>query len=82
VESRGTLAENYYRGFKRIENRGTYTTPIGDAAPIEARFGQGILATRSALDLDRPVRRVPAAMLAWLLSRPESSERISSLQTR
>jgi predicted AAA+ superfamily ATPase len=53
-----------------------------DAAPIEARFGQGILATRSALDLDRPVRRVPAAMLAWLLSRPESSERISSLHTR
>lgn len=32
---RGTLAENYFRGFKRIENRGTYSTPVGDAAQIE-----------------------------------------------
>ena len=32
---RGTLAESYFRGFKRIENRGTYSTPIGDAAQIE-----------------------------------------------
>ena len=32
---RGTLAENYFRGFKRIENRGTYSTPIGGAARIE-----------------------------------------------
>ena len=32
---RGTLAENYFRGFKRIEDRGTYATPIGDAAQIE-----------------------------------------------
>ncbi|MFZ5730981.1 MAG: TonB-dependent receptor [Phenylobacterium sp. RIFCSPHIGHO2_01_FULL_70_10] len=32
---RGTLAENYFRGFKRIENRGTYSTPIADAAQIE-----------------------------------------------
>ncbi|MBO9709108.1 MAG: TonB-dependent receptor [Caulobacter sp.] len=32
---RGTLAENYFRGFKRVENRGTYSTPIGDAAQIE-----------------------------------------------
>jgi len=32
---RGTLAENYFMGFKRIENRGTYSTPIGDAAQIE-----------------------------------------------
>ena len=32
---RGTLAENYFRGFKRIEDRGTYSTPIGDAAQIE-----------------------------------------------
>ncbi len=32
---RGTLAETYFRGFKRIENRGTYATPIGDAARIE-----------------------------------------------
>jgi iron complex outermembrane receptor protein len=32
---RGTLAENYFRGFKRIENRGTYSTPIGDAAQVE-----------------------------------------------
>ena len=32
---RGTLAENYFRGFKRIENRGTYSTPIANAAQIE-----------------------------------------------
>ena len=32
---RGTLAETYFRGFKRIENRGTYATPVGDAARIE-----------------------------------------------
>jgi iron complex outermembrane receptor protein len=32
---RGTLAENYFRGFKRIENRGTYSTPIGAAAQIQ-----------------------------------------------
>ncbi len=32
---RGTLAETYFRGFKRLENRGTYSTPIGDAAQIE-----------------------------------------------
>ncbi len=32
---RGTLAETYFRGFKTIENRGTYTTPIGDAARID-----------------------------------------------
>ncbi len=32
---RGTLAETYFRGFKRIEDRGTYSTPIGDAAQIE-----------------------------------------------
>lgn len=35
VEVRGSLAENYFRGFKRIEDRGTYATPIGDAAEIE-----------------------------------------------
>ncbi len=32
---RGTLAEAYFRGFKTIENRGTYATPIGDAARID-----------------------------------------------
>lgn len=32
---RGTLAETYYRGFKRIENRGTYATPLGDASQVE-----------------------------------------------
>src|SRR5258706_5259802 len=35
VNLRGTLAENYFRGFKRVENRGTYSTPIADAAQIE-----------------------------------------------
>ncbi|MCK5912055.1 MAG: TonB-dependent receptor, partial [Caulobacter sp.] len=29
------LAENYFRGFKRIENRGTYSTPIGAAEQIQ-----------------------------------------------
>ncbi len=32
---RGTLAENYFRGFKRVENRGTYATPIGAAEQIQ-----------------------------------------------
>lgn len=36
---RGTLAENYFRGFKRVENRGTYATPIGGAARIEVLRG-------------------------------------------
>ena len=36
---RGTLAENYFRGFKRVENRGTYSTPIGGAARIEVLRG-------------------------------------------
>jgi iron complex outermembrane recepter protein len=36
---RGSLAENYFLGFKRIENIGTYTTPIGDAARIEILRG-------------------------------------------
>ena len=35
VNLRGTLAENYFRGFKRVENRGTYQTPLGDAAEIQ-----------------------------------------------
>lgn len=36
---RGTLAENYFRGFKRAENRGTYATPLSDAAGIEILRG-------------------------------------------
>lgn len=32
---RGSLAENYFRGFKRIEDRGTYSTPVGGASRIE-----------------------------------------------
>src|ERR1700722_6397170 len=39
VNLRGTLAENYFRGFKRVENRGTYQTPLGDAAEIEILRG-------------------------------------------
>ncbi|HMH65447.1 MAG TPA: TonB-dependent receptor plug domain-containing protein, partial [Rhizomicrobium sp.] len=39
VSLRGTLAENYFRGFKRVENRGTYSTPLGDAAGIEILRG-------------------------------------------
>jgi iron complex outermembrane receptor protein len=36
---RGTFAENYFLGFKLIENKGTYTTPIGDAAQIDVVRG-------------------------------------------
>src|SRR5471032_1060976 len=39
VSLRGTLAENYFRGFKRAENRGNYSTPLGDAAGIEILRG-------------------------------------------
>src|SRR5262249_22778682 len=39
VNLRGTLAENYFRGFKRVENRGTYATPLGDAAQLEILRG-------------------------------------------
>jgi iron complex outermembrane recepter protein len=39
VSLRGTLAENYFQGFKRAENRGTYSTPLGDAAGIEILRG-------------------------------------------
>jgi iron complex outermembrane receptor protein len=35
LDVRGTLAENYFNGFKLIEDRGTYSTPIGDAAQIQ-----------------------------------------------
>src|SRR6185437_12020198 len=35
VNLRGTLADSYFEGFKRAENRGTYATPLGDAAEIE-----------------------------------------------
>ncbi len=36
---RGTYAENYFQGFKLIENLGTFTTPVGDAAQIEVVRG-------------------------------------------
>jgi iron complex outermembrane receptor protein len=36
---RGTLAETYFRGFKRIENRGTYPTPLGAADRVEVVRG-------------------------------------------
>src|ERR1700748_81417 len=39
VNLRGTLAEDYFRGFKRAEDRGTYQTPLGDAAQIEILRG-------------------------------------------
>ncbi|HTK36670.1 MAG TPA: TonB-dependent receptor [Caulobacteraceae bacterium] len=32
---RGSLAENYFRGFKRVENRGTYPTPLPAADQVE-----------------------------------------------
>ncbi len=36
---RGTLAEDYFEGFKRVENRGTYSTPIGDASEVQVVRG-------------------------------------------
>jgi iron complex outermembrane receptor protein len=39
VTLRGTAAENYFRGFKRAENRGTYETPLADAAELEILRG-------------------------------------------
>src|SRR6185312_1388861 len=39
VNLRGTLAESYFRGFKRADNRGTYSTPLGDAAEIQILRG-------------------------------------------
>jgi len=35
LDVRGTLADNYFMGFKLIEDRGTYSTPIGDASQIQ-----------------------------------------------
>ena len=35
LDVRGTLADNYFEGFRLIQNAGTYTTPIGDAARID-----------------------------------------------
>src|SRR5579862_9687104 len=39
VNLRGTLAETYFDGFKRVENRGTYDTPLDGAAEIEVLRG-------------------------------------------
>src|ERR1019366_7456267 len=39
VNLRGTLAESYFRGFKRADNRGTYATAVGHAAEIEILRG-------------------------------------------
>lgn len=35
VNLRGTLAEIYFRGFKRVENRGTFATPLGATEQVE-----------------------------------------------
>lgn len=35
VNIRGTLAETYFEGFKRIENRGTYPTPLGSVSRVD-----------------------------------------------
>ena len=35
VNARGTLAESYFNGFKRIENRGTYPTLLGAASQVD-----------------------------------------------
>ena len=33
LDVRGTLADNYFEGFRLIQNAGTYTTPIGARSP-------------------------------------------------
>ncbi|MFN4184806.1 MAG: TonB-dependent siderophore receptor [Hyphomonas sp.] len=35
VNARGTLAESYFNGFKRVENRGTYPTLLGAASQVD-----------------------------------------------
>jgi iron complex outermembrane receptor protein len=35
LDIRGNFADNYFEGFRLIENRGTFTTPLGDASQIE-----------------------------------------------
>ena len=35
LDIRGNFADNYFQGFKLIENKGTYTTPLGDASQID-----------------------------------------------
>ncbi len=32
---RGEAGDNFYRGFRRVENRGNYATPVGDAEELE-----------------------------------------------
>ena len=39
VNLRGTMADTYYRGFKRIENRGTYQTSLASAESVEILRG-------------------------------------------
>jgi len=39
VNIRGEYADNYFRGFKRIENQGTYVTPIESALNLEVVRG-------------------------------------------
>lgn len=39
-----------------------------EALTLKARFGKGVFATRSLLDLDSPVWAAPAGMVAWLLN--------------
>ncbi len=36
---RGTLADTYFAGFRRIENRGTYPTPLGAAERVDVVRG-------------------------------------------
>jgi outer membrane receptor for monomeric catechols len=57
VSLRGTLAENYFRGFKRAENRGTYATPLANAAGIEILRGPP---SPAAWSTSSPRRRAPA----------------------
>jgi iron complex outermembrane receptor protein len=48
LDLRGEVSDNYFRGFKRIENRNNYTTPIRAASsvdivrgPVSPMFGAG-----------------------------------------
>ena len=36
---RGEAGDNFFRGFRRVENRGNYQTPIGDAEELEVVKG-------------------------------------------
>ena len=50
-----------------IESKWTDSGWRADSRGLKAKYGRGILATKSILDLDHPVKAIPAPMVASLL---------------